>query len=71
MMYYQYIVPNPFYKLKYNVTTYKQFFYDVLVSMMFPFMNNDLLLNELTSLYLQMSITIYSKRLFLPLKYEI
>ncbi len=37
MMHYQYIVPNPFYKLKYDVTVYEQFFYDVLVATMFPF----------------------------------
>jgi len=30
-------VPNPFYKLKYNVTIYDKFFYDVLVATMFPF----------------------------------
>jgi len=36
MIYYQYIVPNPFYKLKYDVTVYKQFFYDVLMATMFP-----------------------------------
>ncbi len=37
MMYYQYIIPNPFYKLKYDVTVYEQFFYNVLVATMFPF----------------------------------
>ncbi len=36
-MYYQYIVPNTFYELKYDVTIYDQFFYDVLVAMIFLF----------------------------------
>jgi hypothetical protein len=37
MMYYQYIVPNPFYELKYDVTIYNQFFYNVLVATIYPF----------------------------------
>ncbi len=37
MMYYQYIVPNTFYKLKYDVTVYDQFFYYVLVDTIFLF----------------------------------
>jgi len=37
MMYYQYIVPNPFYELKYDVTVNNQFFYDALVATIYPF----------------------------------
>ncbi len=36
-MYYQYIVPNTFYELKYNVTIYDQYFYDALVATIYPF----------------------------------
>ncbi len=38
MKYYQYIVPNTFYKLKYDDSIYDQFFYDALVATIYPFM---------------------------------
>ncbi len=37
MMYYQYIVPNTFYELKYDFTVYNQYFYDALVATIYPF----------------------------------